>query len=56
MPTGCEITALTMALRYAGYTDTTVVIACPIYGVRTYTKAQFERVYNSRGCKAVVLE
>ena len=39
-----------------GYTDTTVVIACPIYGVRTYTKAQFERVYNSRGCKAVVLE
>ena len=39
-----------------GYTQNTVTIACPIYGVQTYTKTQFEKVFASRGYQAVVIE
>ena len=39
-----------------GHTQNTVTIACPIYGVQTYTKTQFEKVFASRGYQAVVIE
>lgn len=39
-----------------GWNETTVTIACPIYGIKTYSRAQFEKVFASRGYRAMVLE
>ncbi|MCD8131939.1 MAG: C39 family peptidase [Lachnospiraceae bacterium] len=39
-----------------GYTDTTVTIADPISGKVTYSRAQFEKVFASRGNIALIIE
>lgn len=39
-----------------GYTETTVTIADPIDGIVEYEKVQFEKVFASRGNRAVILE
>ena len=39
-----------------GYDDTTVTIADPISGIVRYSRAQFERVFASRGNACVVIE
>lgn len=38
-----------------GYTDTTVMIADPVSGRMTYSRAQFEKVFMERGSKCVVI-
>lgn len=38
-----------------GWSKKTVEIACPLYGLRTYSRAQFEKVYADRGKKAVLV-
>lgn len=39
-----------------GYTETTVTIADPISGIVEYSREQFEKVFTSRGNRAVILE
>lgn len=39
-----------------GWSEITVTIACPIYGIKTYSRTQFEKVFASRGYRAMVLE
>lgn len=39
-----------------GYTETTVTIADPISGLVEYSREQFEKVFASRGNRAVILE
>ena len=39
-----------------GWDATTVTLACPLYGIQTYNKAQFEKVFASRGNRAMILE
>ncbi len=39
-----------------GWDEETVTIACPLAGIQTYSRAQFEKVYEERGCRASVLE
>lgn len=39
-----------------GWSETSVTIACPIYGIQTYSRTQFEKVFASRGYQAMVLE
>lgn len=38
-----------------GWDEDEVTIACPILGIETYSRAQFEKVFAERGSKAVVL-
>ena len=39
-----------------GWDSTTVTIVCPLFGVITYTRAQFENAYASRGNRAMILQ
>ena len=39
-----------------GWNESSVTIACPIYGIGTYSKQQFEKVVASRGYRVMVLE
>lgn len=39
-----------------GYTDTTVTLADPISGKVTYSRAQFEKVFASRGNQALIIQ
>lgn len=39
-----------------GYTETTVTIGDPISGLVEYSREQFEKVFSSRGNRAVILE
>ena len=39
-----------------GWNENEVTIACPIAGTENYSKEQFEKVFVSRGSKAVVIE
>jgi uncharacterized protein YvpB len=39
-----------------GWDETYVTVACPLYGMKKYSRVQFEKVYASRGYKAMVLE
>lgn len=38
-----------------GWDNTTVTVACPLLGIQTYNKAQFESVFLSRGNKAMII-
>lgn len=38
-----------------GWDEDEVTIACPILGIQTYSREQFEKVFIERGSKAVVL-
>ena len=39
-----------------GWDSSTVTVACPLFGIKTYTKAQFEYAYAARGNKAMILQ
>lgn len=39
-----------------GWDENSVTVACPITGIQTYSRIQFEKVFASRGYRAMVLE
>lgn len=39
-----------------GWDANSVKVACPLFGIKTYSRAQFEKIYVGRGCKAMILQ
>lgn len=39
-----------------GCDSNTVKVACPLFGIKTYTRAQFEKAYASRGNRAMIIQ
>lgn len=39
-----------------GWDSSSVTIACPLFGIQQYTKAQFEKVISSRGNRGMILQ
>ena len=39
-----------------GWDSTTVTIACPLFGIKTYTKEKKKKSYTSRGNRAMILQ
>ena len=57
-PTGKYVTGSNNdhGVAVIGWDSSTVTVACPLFGIKTYTKAQFEYAYGVRGNKAMILQ
>lgn len=57
-PSGKYVTASTNdhGSVLIGWDSSTVTIACPLFGIQTYSKAQFEKVIASRGNRGMILQ